>query len=252
MKKILLFILSFVLLCFTPTKDSFKDEQLKYQRVRTAYSEKENYLKTMLTKVNINTFAIDIFIRAFKKEEKLEVWVKEKNNTEYVFLKTYDFCSTSGELGPKRKRGDLQIPEGFYHINTFNPYSNFYLSLQINYPNSSDRILGYKANPGGDIFIHGNCVTIGCIPITDDKIKELYVLAVEAKSSGQSKIPVHIFPAKLDSSSFNILKTEFSGNAQLIKFWQNLKSGYYYFEKNKQLPDITVDDNGGYLFDRTK
>lgn len=249
MKKILLFILSFVLLCFTPTKDSFKDEQLKYQRVRTAYSEKEEYLKTLLTKVNINTFAIDIFIRAFKKEEKLEVWVKGKNNTNYVFLKTYDICSTSGELGPKRKRGDLQIPEGFYHINTFNPYSNFYLSLQINYPNRSDRILGYKANLGGDIFIHGNCVTIGCIPITDDKIKELYVLAVEAKSSGQSKIPVHIFPAKLDTSSFDILKTEFSGNDKLIDFWQNLKSGYNYFEKNKQLPDITVDNNGKYLFE---
>ena len=169
-KNLLLFILSFVLLCFTLTKDSFKDEQLKYQRVRTAYSEKENYLKTLLTKVNINTFAIALFIRAFKKEEKLEVWVKGKNNTNYVFLKTYDICSTSGELGPKRKRGDLQIPEGFYHINTFNPYSNFYLSLQINYPNKSDRILGYKANLGGDIFIHGNCVTIGCIPITDDKI----------------------------------------------------------------------------------
>ena len=122
------------------------------------------------------------------------------------------------------------------------------MSLQINYPNSSDKILGYKANPGGDIFIHGNCVTIGCVPITDDKIKELYVLAVEAKSSGQSKIPVHIFPAKLGTSNFDILKTEFSGNDKLIKFWQNLKSGYDYFEKNKQLPDITVDNNGKYLF----
>ena len=102
----------------------------------------------------------------------MEVWIKEASKDYYVLLNTYDFCTTSGTLGPKRKEGDLQIPEGIYTINHFNPQSNFYLSLGINYPNASDKILSDPVHPGGDIYLHGNCVTIGCIPLTDDKIKE--------------------------------------------------------------------------------
>src|SRR5690606_11025729 len=103
-----------------------------------------------------------------------------KNGEKFTLVKTYPVCSSSGLPGPKRKKGDRQTPEGFYHIDRFNPQSAFHLSLGINYPNSSDKILGHS-DPGGDIFIHGSCVTIGCVPLTDDLIKEVYVLAVEAK-----------------------------------------------------------------------
>lgn len=114
---------------------------------------------------------------------------------------TYPFCASSGILGPKRKEGDRQIPEGIYYINHFNPVSNFHLSLGINYPNPSDKILSDPAQPGESFYIHGNCVTIGCIPISDDKIKELYILAVEAYNNGQVKIPVHIFPDRLPNEA---------------------------------------------------
>jgi murein L,D-transpeptidase YafK len=107
---------------------------------------------------------------------------KNTSDQEFLHIKTYTVCATSGLIGPKRMQGDLQIPEGFYYIDRFNPYSNFYLSLGINYPNTSDRILGDKNNLGGDIFIHGDCVTIGCLPITDSEIKELYIFCVEAKT----------------------------------------------------------------------
>lgn len=110
------------------------------------------------------------------------------NKDLFRLIKDYQICSLSGELGPKRQQGDLQVPEGFYWIDRFNPASNFYLSLGINYPNQFDRILGKSGELGGDIFIHGGCVTIGCIPITDDKIKELYLIAVEAKSNGQDGV----------------------------------------------------------------
>jgi murein L,D-transpeptidase YafK len=59
-------------------------------------------------------------------------------------------------------------------LDWFNPQSNFYLSLHVSYPNAADRVLGSKQNLGGDIFLHGNCVTTGCILITDGGIKEVY------------------------------------------------------------------------------
>ena len=113
--------------------------------------------------------------------------------------------------GPKRREGDLQIPEGFYYIDRFNPKSNFYLSLGINYPNQSDRVLGKRGNLGGDIHSYTAAgVTIGCVPITDEYIKEVYWLAVQAKSNGHAKIPVHIFPTELDDQTMGRLKTHFS------------------------------------------
>ncbi len=227
---------------------SFKKEQIKNARVITAYKEKEDIIKKLLLNSRINSFSINIFIRIFKKEEELEVWVRSKENDNYILLRQYRFCSNSGTLGPKRKRGDLQIPEGFYHISHFNPWSNFYLSLGLNYPNASDKILGDRVNPGGDIFIHGDCVTIGCVPITDDKIKELYILAVEAKAAGQAKIPVHIFPGRFDDENFEELKDSYAGEDTMIKFWKNLKEGYTYFENCNKLPDVNINVSGEYIF----
>jgi murein L,D-transpeptidase YafK len=228
---------------------NFKTGQLKSSRVRTAYKEKGKRIKDLLKTKGIEIHTMEIFIRAFKKEEIIEMWAKNKSENSFKFIIQYKFCSSSGELGPKRRQGDFQIPEGFYFIDRFNPWSSYYLSLGINYPNQSDRILGYKRDPGGDIFIHGNCVTIGCIPITDDKIKELYIFAVEAKSNGQKKIPVHIFPAKLNKKNFEVLKNDFSDKVALIEFWKNLKKGYQYFQDKKRVPRITVLVNGNYRFE---
>ena len=154
-------------------------------------------------------------------------------------------------MGPKRRRGDGQIPEGFYFIDRFNPLSNFYLSLGLNYPNAADR-LREKATPGislgTDIFIHGDCVTIGCIPLTDDKIKEVYVLAVEARTAGQTQIPVHIFPSRMGAARMNTLHKGFAGQKDLLAFWENMKPGYDAFESTHQLPTVTVGPQGAYLF----
>lgn len=188
-----------------------------------------------------------LFLRAFKKEQILEVWIKEKGREQFTLLHTYDFCSSSGTLGPKRKEGDLQIPEGIYQINHFNPLSNFYLSLGINYPNESDKILSDKNPPGGAIYIHGNCVTTGCVPITDDKIKELYVIAVEARNGGQEKIPVHIFPTKLDVDGIDFLKKK-TVDIETIHFWGNLESIYRDFQSSRKLKAIKVDNSGRYSF----
>jgi murein L,D-transpeptidase YafK len=245
-KAICLLLLTIVSFSFVP--DNFKAEQIKNERVKTAYKEKKVLLTELYTQKNLDFTKQQIFIRVFKKEAELELWARNIGSKKFTLVKTYPICSSSGELGPKRKNGDYQTPEGFYSIDRFNPYSNFYLSLGINYPNTSDKILGSKGNLGGDIFIHGNCVTIGCMPLTDDKIKELYIAAVEAKSAGQSKIPVHIFPCRLNNETWTTIEKDYADQPALIKFWQNLKPGYDYFEKNSMLPVYTVDAKGAYQF----
>ena len=226
---------------------SFRERQLQHSRVKTAFDEKEAVVKGYFAAKNLNSDNFELFIRAFKNEKNLEVWVKEKNADRFNLLHEYEFCSSSGSLGPKRKEGDRQIPEGVYLINHFNPLSNFYLSLGLNYPNASDRKLSDKKHPGSAIYIHGNCVTIGCIPITDDKIKELYVLAVLAKSGGQEKIPVHIFPARLTNEALSSLRKDYP-NSSHISFWENLKLIFDDFEKNKKLKPVNVNSEGAYEF----
>lgn len=234
-----------------------------YPRVQAAKTETDHVLREVFRAKELSYPPKKIFIRAFKKEKTLELWALSSVNT-YTLVRSYPFCSTSGVLGPKRREGDLQIPEGFYHIDRFNPWSQFYLSLGINYPNRSDRIRGDQKNPGGDIFIHGSCVTIGCIPITDEKIKELYWIALLARRSGQRRIPVHIFPARMDQSNFRLLCDraadpvfwsgfkERTGDthprtpSQLVDFWKNLKAAYDRFEETGDLGTIRIDRQGRY------
>lgn len=221
---------------------SFKEQQTKFARVKSAYEEKEGVVKQYFEKSHIPYNGFNLYIRIFKREQLVEVWTKPKDNTSFQKITTYDFCTTSGTLGPKRREGDLQIPEGIYHVNHFNPQSNFHLSLGVSYPNASDKILSNKKSPGGAIYIHGNCVTIGCVPITDDKIKELYILAVEAKNNGQKEIPIHIFPSKLDDKFFESAPTTNRG------FWSNLRPIYEDFEKTHALKAVKVNSKGEYYF----
>lgn len=240
--KLTIHILIFMLSSFQ--SDSFKDNQLEYPRVRQAFMEKEGNITALLLEKRINKNELNIYLRAFKSEKLIELWGKNDSDEKYTLIKTYDVCRTSGGLGPKRKQGDFQIPEGFYHINRFNPQSNFYLSLGINYPNTSDMILGDKSNLGGDIFIHGGCVTIGCLPITDDQIKELYIFCVEARNNGQSKIPVTIFPSRLTETELKRLIDKYSSDSDMIGLWTDLKKGYDIFNQTNQLPSIVFLNDG--------
>ena len=226
----------------------FKAEQMKYPRVKTAYKEKEKHIKEHLKDKGLSLDKIEILLVAFKKEKKLELWAKNINEKKYQLINTYNFSAFSGKLGPKRAQGDGQIPEGFYYIERFNPASNFYLSLGVSYPNASDKKKSTAKDLGGDVFIHGSDVTIGCIPITDDKIKELYIYAVEAKNNGQKKIQIAIFPSKLDETGFTKLKKEYSSNRPLLHFWEKLKDIYDYFQSHKTLPSITTDEKGDYIY----
>jgi murein L,D-transpeptidase YafK len=257
------FFLSLLLMLIA--SDNFKTQQLKYERVRAAYDEKSVAVFALLKSKNLELGKLRIFFRVFKKEQELEIWAKNEKDKSFLLLKTYDIASPTGDLGPKRKQGDMQTPEGFYFVDRFNPMSNFHLSLGINYPNESDKILGEKGNLGGDIFIHGSNVTVGCMPMTDDKIKEIYILAVEARNAGQSQIPVHIFPMDLAGNHFKELEkyaksaefleywSRLKGGQRIdyqrfIKFWSNLKIGFDAFEQQYILPKVSIGKDGMYIY----
>ncbi len=189
-----------------------------------------------------------IYLRAFKLEKRLEIWVKNDPVEPFRYFKSYKVCATSGTFGPKRREGDKQIPEGFYYINEFKPNSNYHLALGLNYPNPSDEKKSDPVKPGGDIYIHGNCVTIGCLPMTDEIIDELYYLASVAKNEGQDFIPVHIYPYRFDyPKSSSLYKQKTLDKKELEFFNQPLQEAYDFFEDTHQLPAILVNNKGDYL-----
>src|SRR5206468_435341 len=227
---------------------SFRELQWKYPHVRTASKEKDEFLKKRFEEKAVTYPPRAILLRAFKQEGILDLWAAGASDKRYVLVHEYRICASSGSLGPKRRFGDEQVPEGFYELDRFNPQSNFFLSLHISYPNGSDCILGSHKNPGGDIFLHGNCASIGCIPITDDGIKEVYWLAVLAHTQGQERLPIHIFSAQLTDAGLKTLTASHFNQPALIAFWSNLKEGYDLSEKNRRVPRVKTSTDGAYSF----
>ncbi len=217
-------------------------------KVTDGFPKIEDSLRKQFQKQKLVYPPQSMYLRSFKYEKVVEVWVKSNIREAYKLLKTYKVCQQSGAMGPKRVEGDFQVPEGFYYINEFNPNSNYHLSLGLNYPNASDKILSDANRPGSAIYIHGNCVSTGCIPIMDAPIEELYFLASIVKNQGEEFIPVHVFPVKYSiTKSKEFLENYIKENEQLKQFNKNLKEVYDYFEAKKDLPIIMVNKKGEYI-----
>ncbi len=184
-------------------------------------------------------FGAPIFIRIFKEEKELEVRLKKDETFE--LFRTYQIAAISGGLGPKLKEGDRRTPEGFYFVppSNMNPRSRFHLSFNIGYPNEYDRV---HKRTGSAIMVHGGTFTIGCFPMTDPKIEEIYALADSALRNGQPFFRVHVFPFRMTSE--NMKRHE---NSKWISFWNNLKQGYDIFESTLIPPEVSVE-NGKYVF----
>jgi murein L,D-transpeptidase YafK len=212
-------------------------------RVAMAYRDKGAVVREMCERAGLKPFPKKVFFRAFKREGLLEAWGSNGGSAKFRLIRAYPVAAASGDLGPKRVQGDRQVPEGFYTVDRFNPKSLFWLSLGLNYPNAADRILSDPVHPGADIFIHGNCVSIGCLAMTDDAIKEIYLLALEAKRAGQKGIPVHIFPFRMSDQA---LRQASRAYPQWRGLWRQLKPGYDGFEKTHRVPRVTVGKDGAY------
>jgi len=209
-------------------------------RSKKAIAKVKTQLEEDLAKKGMK-FGAPIYIRIFKKEEKLELWVKK--GKEFELFRSYPVCTYGGEgLGPKTMQGDGKAPEGFYFVTAgqFNPYSSYHLAFNIGYPNKFDR---HHKRTGGYIMVHGNCVSIGCFAMTNKKINEIYALADAAVRNGQSFFRVHIFPFRMTSD--NLVKYS---NYKWLSFWKNLKEGYDKFTEKGNIPPSVSVKNGRYIF----
>jgi hypothetical protein len=116
-----------------------------------------------------------------KAERMLQVWVSGDDGS-WSHLRDYPILGMSGVLGPKLKKGDMQVPEGLYKVESLNPNSLYHLALRVNYPNSQDRLWGKqdgRSELGSDIMIHGKTCSIGCLAMGDAAAEDLFVLAAE-------------------------------------------------------------------------
>ncbi len=118
-------------------------------------------------------------------------------------LRSYRIALGLNPVGHKERAGDFRTPEGRYHLVNRNPRSDFFLSIQVSYPNERD-VKNAAANgwePGGSIMIHGmpniprhqptyyesRDWTDGCIAVTNADMLEIWLLTVD-------NAPIEILP----------------------------------------------------------
>ncbi len=186
-------------------------------------------------------FGAPVFIRAFKEEQALELFVQNRQSGKFELFRSYRIAAASGKLGPKLAEGDLQVPEGFYFVppSAMKPESQYHLSFNIGYPNAYDR---HHGRTGSLIMVHGNRISIGCLAMTDEKIEEIYTLCAAAHAGGQRFFRVHLFPFRMTEE-----RMKRAAGSEWEAFWKNLNEGYVAFEKIRIPPDIGVRD-GRYEF----
>ncbi len=243
-------IIQFLILAFATTAlraQTYIGIQETNARLAPLIKGSEDTLKKQFEAKGLKWPAKYIYMRSFKYEKELEIWVKNDIKDTFQLFKVYKVCRTSGKMGPKRKEGDMQVPEGFYYIRQFNPNSNYHLALGLDYPNLSDR-MKCAGPPGGDIYIHGSCVSVGCIPILDNQIEEVYMLAAISRQQGQDYIPVHIYPIRYDQEKSALyLKAQIRDDKDWDRFNTTLQSSYNYFQLYHRLPVVAINSRGDYV-----
>lgn len=180
-----------------------------------------------------------VYLRVFKAERRLELWMQPKGHEQYKLYNTYPIAGMSGELGPKLKEGDRQAPEGFYNIvkGNLNPQSRYHLSFNIGYPNKYDKAHG---RTGSFIMVHGSDQSIGCYAMTDPVIEVIYLIVEATLNNGQKFVPFHSFPFRY--------KENWEGQIRSIwnPFWKELEPAYWIFQKEKRPPLVKVE-GGHYI-----
>jgi len=107
-------------------------------------------------------------------------------------VRSYKIALGLEPVGPKERDGDFRTPEGWYRLARRNPRSDYFLSIQISYPNAEDsqRARVHHWQTGGSIMIHGlpnrlknspwyyqhNDWTDGCIAVSDADMVEIWLL----------------------------------------------------------------------------
>ena len=210
------------------------------QRVAHAKAARQETVIGLFEKAGASWPPKDVLYRIFKQEREFEVWAGDGESA-LKLIGTYGICAASGDLGPKRKEGDYQVPEGFYKVGYFYPTSSYYLAAQVDYPNRSDKIRGDKTAPGSDILIHGRCASIGCVSMTDERVEEIYLVGWAGFMAGKPT-HIHIFPGRKLSALASDPKY-----AQHHAFWKEIEPGMTAFDESHRIPSVTIEADGRYV-----
>lgn len=205
-------------------------------RVAEARLRRSSDLEAMAARAGVTLPLGQVYLRAFKQERVLELWGGSPG-APLRLVRTYPFCAASGELGPKRREGDLQVPEGLYEVTEFNPRSSYHLSMKVGYPNASDRLRGHRPALGGLIYVHGSCASIGCIAIRDLPIEEVYLLTQSARTR---PIRIDLYPMRLTDEALEAAK-----GSPHEALWRELAPAYRSFEAARRPPRYRVHPTSG-------
>jgi len=241
-----------ILLSFLFLHSLFSWGQFRYRKPnkskgKIAIAEKLDTVMSVFKKHHIKKEDFEVLFVIYKDENKLVVFGKNWYDLYYQKLLSYEICFQSGQLGPKKRGDDYQIPEGFYQVESLNPRSDYYISLGINYPNLADKRKNKTCDLYANIAIQGGCFSVGSISMTDDIIKTIYILALVTRQNG-FRIPIFIFPFKMTKQ--NMLKHAdlYQDNNELLKFWINLMLGYQKFAKTQGEIKYFISKKGDYVF----
>lgn len=182
------------------------------------------------------------FIRIFKQEKRLEVWMQGAAS-KFELFRSYDICNYSGRLGPKLREGDHQAPEGFYRVGLkqLNPNSRHHLSFNLGFPNAYDQSLD---RTGSALMVHGGCSSVGCYAMGDPHVDQIYAIVEAALLGGQEAVDIQALPFALTDAAMAQLKPQ-----PWLDFWKNLKQGFDLFEADRVPPKVG-SCNGDYRFGR--
>lgn len=227
-------------------------------RQRSAAS-RTSEMRELFKRAGVSWPPAELYLRAFKLEGELELWAASKVGDPLTPVITWKVCTLSGYLGPKRREGDGQVPEGFYQISGYNPMSRYHLSMRVSYPNQADRLLGHPKEPGSDIMIHGNCVSIGCIALTDQRIEELWTITqawkkaqrrgppARVRSTAQTSaktLPLTIYPTRYLNDLLAL--AERHNQRTHLPLWRALTLAQAQFKASRRPPQVTIDSTGAY------
>jgi len=212
-----------------------------------------SFLPRIFLSAGIKYDRAEILFVAYKRELELELYVRPFGSIDaYTLIKTFTITSSNvSTLKPKMQQGDGLVPDGIYKLHFFPSFrwSDFYLAFLISYPNKADltRREFWEAGgtPGGAINFHGCCVSIGCIPIGNPAIEEVFLFV--RKNWNNGNIQFVIFPFKFDAEeNMELLEETRERNARLADFWEGLRSIYMYLNEYLKLPEYAIDERGYY------
>lgn len=201
---------------------------------RAAAAKRRPVVEGLFQQAGLTMPAAQVLIRVFKQENELELWAADKADGQLVKVATYGICYASGTIGPKKREGDGQVPEGIYTVPAYTSTWKYHLMMYLDYPNPTDRARN-RQNPGSDIYIHGNCASIGCISMSDERVEEIWEATTGLQGKPNARVHVHVFPAR-DIGALISSNTM----PEHHELWRDLQQISDTFLRDRRIPKVTA------------